>query len=200
MSVIDLDLEHLGKLMIDGFDHLSNAIQKSALFCGHLNFLIAAWQGHQPDAVVGEEFGGFIGADVSLITQNAQVGMFAKHFKTDFQIIDIGWGQFEIEDQSTQGDEQVQLEAEDGLLFRRHFAVSGFKSSPIARRTGHQIELNHRQRQAVDHTLPILSNIQAFQDHLADQVEGIHQISSTTIETALGWNVGKQMAIFSPLA
>ena len=58
--------------MVDSFDHLANAIQKSALFCGDLLFLIAAWQGHQPDAVVGEEFGCFFSSDVSLIAHNAQ--------------------------------------------------------------------------------------------------------------------------------
>jgi len=199
MGVIDLNLEQLRKLMVDGFDHLTNAIQKSALFSGHLYFLIAAWQSHQPDAVVSEELGGFFSTDVSFITQNTQVSMFAKHFKAHFQVVDVGRRQFEIEDQPAHCDEQVQLEAEDRLLFRRHFAVCGFKSSPITCRAGHKIELNDWQGQAINHTLPILSYIQAFQDRFADQVEGVHQVSPTTIETALRWDVRKQIAVFSPL-
>lgn len=59
MSVIDFDLEYLRKLMVDGFDHLADPIQKSALIGWQLRFLVAPWQGHQPDAVVSEEFGGF---------------------------------------------------------------------------------------------------------------------------------------------
>ena len=138
MSVIDLDLEQLRKLVIDDFDHLTNAIQKSALFNRYFDFLITARQSQQPDAVVGVELSSFGGADVSLITQNDQVSMLAKHFKAHFQIIDVGRRQLEIEDQSAQSDEQVQLETEDRLLFRRHFAVSRFKSSPLAGRTRHQ--------------------------------------------------------------
>ena len=43
MSVIDLDLKQLRKLMIDGFDHLANAIENPALFWGKLGFLIRAF-------------------------------------------------------------------------------------------------------------------------------------------------------------
>jgi len=79
----------------------------------YINFLIAAWQGHQPDAFVDEKLGGFFSADVILITRNTQVSMFTKHFKAHFQVIDVGRCQFEIEDQSTQGNEQMQREAKD---------------------------------------------------------------------------------------
>ncbi len=40
MSVIDLNLEHLRKLMIDGLDHLSNAIEEGALLWRKLYFLV----------------------------------------------------------------------------------------------------------------------------------------------------------------
>src|SRR3990172_211034 len=200
MSVIDFNLKQLRKLMIDGLNHLSDGIQESALFYRHLHLLIAAWQGHQPDAVVSEEIGSFLRTDVSFIAQNAQIRMFAKHFKAYFQIIDVSRSQLKIEDQPAQGDEQVQLEAENGLLFRRHFAVSGFKSLPIPLRTGHEIELDHRQGQTINHALPVLSNIQAVQDRPANQIEAKHQVASATIETALRWNVGKQLRVFAPLA
>ena len=42
--------------MVDGFDHLADPIQKSALIGWQLRFLVAPWQGHQPDAVVSEAF------------------------------------------------------------------------------------------------------------------------------------------------
>ena len=134
MSVINLDLEQLGKLVIDGFNDLANAVQKNALFSGHLHFLIAAWQRHQLDTVVCEEMSGFFGADVSLVSQNVQVGMFAQHFKTYFQIIDVGWRQFKIEDQAVllgRGSDQAPLT--DQTVSRRHAELKLEKGAWILR-------------------------------------------------------------------
>jgi hypothetical protein len=200
MSVIGLDLEQIRKLMIDDFDQLANTVQKSALFIRYLCFLISSWWGHHRDTVVGEGLGRFVSADVSLVSQNAQVGMIAKHFKAHFQIKDIGRCQFEIEDQIAKGDEQMQFISEDCLLLLRYFTVGGSESPPIAHRARYKIELYDRQGHTVNHTLLIQCNIQSFQDYLADQVNGIHQVTPQAIETALRWNIREQIGMFSPLA
>lgn len=200
MSVIDLNLEYLRELVVDGFDHLAHAIQKCALLGGHLYFLVAARQRHQANAIVGEKLGSFVGTDVSLITQNAQISMFAKHFKTHLQIVDVSGRQLKIEDDPAQGNEQVQLETENRLFFRRHFAISRIKRFPVACGSGNQIKLNDWQGQTVNHTLLILGEIHVFQDYFTDQIEGIHQVASAAIEAALRWHIWKQIRIFAPLA
>jgi hypothetical protein len=51
MGMIGLDLKHLGELVIDSFDHLTNAIQKSTLVGRELSFLITARQRQEADTV-----------------------------------------------------------------------------------------------------------------------------------------------------
>jgi hypothetical protein len=107
MCVVHLDVKQFRELVIDGFDHLTNTVEKSSLAPGKLYFLIRTWQCDQLDAVVSEELCGFLGPDVSFIAQNRQIGMFRQHFKTHFQIGDMRRCKLEIGDHSTQGNEQV---------------------------------------------------------------------------------------------
>ncbi len=54
MSVIEFNVKQFRKLVVDGFDHLANAVEKSSLVVRKLYFLVGAWQRHQADAIVGE--------------------------------------------------------------------------------------------------------------------------------------------------
>ncbi len=60
------------------------------------------------------------------------------------------------------------------------------------------MKLNRRNRQTIDQALAILAQVQAAQDHQADQVDGPHEISPSTIEAALRRNVWKEMPVILP--
>jgi len=72
MSVIYFNMKQLRKLVIDGFDDLSNAIEEHSLCRRQLYFLIGSWQGHQPDAIMGEKFSRFFSANVSFVQSEAE--------------------------------------------------------------------------------------------------------------------------------
>ncbi len=93
----------------------------------------------------------------------------------------------------------MQLETKDGLIPRRHLAKGSAIGSPVAGRAGHQIELHHRDGDTVDHALPILGQVQQLENHPADQVEGLQQVSPAPIEATLGRNNRKQCPLFAPI-
>jgi len=79
----------------------------------------------------------------------------------------------------------MQTIAKESLLFGDGFSKSSFVDLPVTGRTWHLMKLNHGNGQTVDDILTILAQIQAAQDHLTDQVDGLHQIPTPTIKPAL---------------
>jgi hypothetical protein len=65
--------------VIDGFNHLTDAIKKDAPILGGV--LLSDWivAASSAGSSYGEEFGRFFSADVSFISQNAQIGMIASN-------------------------------------------------------------------------------------------------------------------------
>jgi len=54
------------------------------------------------------------------------------------------------------------------------------------------MKLNHRQRQAVNDTFPVLGDIQTLEHGLSDEIEGLHEGASAAVEAALGRNHGNR--------
>jgi hypothetical protein len=200
VSVVGFDIELFGKLVIDGFNDLANGIEKPPDVTWQLLLLISPGEGSQTDTIVEPEFSSLFSADVALVAQDIQIGMFTQQLKADLQIGCMGWSQFEIKDQPAHGDQQVQLEAKDSLFSGRCFSIGRSMRFPISGRTRHQIELYYRNWQAVNHALLVQGQIQHSQNRFTDEIESDHQISTPTIEPALRRDMWKQVSVFSPMA
>src|SRR5512141_2760135 len=61
------------------------------------------------------------------------------------------------------------------------------------------MKLHDRKWQTIDDTLAILCNIQTLQEHLPNEVEGLHQTTATAIKATLCWNDWEQVSMFLPL-
>ena len=105
VGMIDLNGELFRELTIDGFNHLADGIKQSASRFRDLFFLIAPGQALQPQAIVASQLGGLRRTDVTFIAQHGQIGMLAQELKADVQISEIGRSQFEIQNQTAQGDQ-----------------------------------------------------------------------------------------------
>ena len=112
MRMILLNLELLRKLAIDGFDHLAHCIEQMLGFCGQLLLLVAPGQRGQPDSILLKQFCGLLSADIAFVAQYLQIGMLAQDLKTDFQVRAMRWRQLKIQNQTAQGDQQMQFETE----------------------------------------------------------------------------------------
>jgi len=105
------------------------------------------------------QLGGMCSTDIGFVAKDIQVCVLRQQLETNCQVGQIGWCQFEIEDHAAQGDQQVQFVAKDGLALGRHLAEPSTMGLPIACRTGHKIELHHRNRQTVNQALTILCQV-----------------------------------------
>lgn len=160
MSMVGLDVQLLRELAIDGLNDLANRVVETSEFSGQLLFLITSRQCAQADSIKLPEFGCFVCADVALVTDDLQIGVFRQEFKADVEVGSTGRRQFEIENQAVHGNEQVQLVAKDGHLLGRDFAKVSTMGRPVTGRGRRQVKLHRWHGQAVDHTVVILGNIQ----------------------------------------
>ena len=197
--MVDLKVELLGQLPIDGFNNLADGIEGVAQGFRGLAGLVAAGQGQEREPIMVEQLESQFSTDVALIAKDGQVGMFGQEFGPDRQVSGVGWCQLEIQDQPSQTDQQVQLEAENGDFLADNLAKVGTMSGPIARRTRHQMKLDDWHGQRVNRTLPIRAQIQQPQHALSYDVKGIHQCSTPPIKATLRWNMRKQIPMLSPL-
>ena len=149
MGMVDLDVKLLGQLPVDRLNQLSSGVEDTLHIARYLLFLIPTEQRSQTQAVGLPKFTSFFGADVAFVTQDIQICMLHEQFKTYFQVTLVGGCQLEVENDAAQSDQQMQFVAEDRLLPRRHFAKSGLVGTPVACRTGHQMEMHNRNGQAV---------------------------------------------------
>jgi hypothetical protein len=198
MGEILFDGKLPGQLPIDGFDQLANSIVKMLKGWRKLLFLVRSRNSAQDDPVFVPQILGFGSADVGFVTQHLQVEMLLEQLKSSFQVAAIGGRQFKIQDQTAHGDQQMQPISKDGLFFGNCLAKCGFIRSPIARRTGDEMKLNHWNRQTINQALSIPAQIQTAQDDQADQVGGLHQVPPPPIEPALGRDMRKEMLVLFP--
>lgn len=137
MGVIDLNVELLDQLTIDGLDDLPDGIEGFPNGRWRLVGLVTSRQGHEFEAVVLEQLPRQIGADVALVAKDSQIGVFGQQFSTHRQIRGTGRSQFKIQNQPAQSDQQMQFETENGDFLAGTLAIIGPVRRPIAGRTGH---------------------------------------------------------------
>src|SRR5258708_3055092 len=155
MRVVDLNVELLSQLSVDGLDNLAHGIERTCDGWRRLVGLVAAGQGHQVQAILTQQMTRQFGADVALIAKDGQISMFSQQFSAHTQISSTGRSQLKIQDQTAQTDQQMQLEAEAGDFRAFNLAKVSAVSSPVTCRAGHQMKLDHWHRHRADRTLPI---------------------------------------------
>lgn len=200
MGVVLLNRELPGQLAVDRLDQLSDGIVQMLESRRNLLFLVYSRNGAQRDTIFLPQFRRDRCTNIALVAQHLLVGMFTQQLKSSFQIGSVSGGQFEVQDQTAHGDQQMQSIAKESLLFRDRFAVGGIKGFPIRARRGNQMKLQRRDRHTINQALIILAQIQTMHDHLSDQVDRLHQIPSSPIEPALRRNTRKQVPVFFPTA
>ena len=62
------------------------------------------------------------------------------------------------------------------------------------RRTGHEVEADDRNREAIDHRLAIAGQVEHAEDSPTDQVERRAQVAAPAIEPAQGGQMGEEVA------
>src|SRR5437016_3997183 len=200
MGMIDLNVELLGQLTVDGLDDLADRIERASGGLRRLVGLVATRQGHQAESILSEELVSQISTDVAFVAKDGQIGMLGQQFSADVQVGCTGTCQFKIQDQPAQTDQQMQLEAEDSDFLAGDFAEISAMSSPIARRARYQMEFDHGHRQRVNGGLPIRAQVQPAQHRLSNNVEGVQQRPTPTVKATLRRNIGKQVSVFAPVA
>src|SRR5258708_3963297 len=199
MGMIELKVELLSQLSINRLDDLAYSIEGPLECLRELLKLVATRQGEQLEMIVEQQLLGYFSTDIAFVAKDRQVGMFDQHFSSNGQVSHTGRSQLEIQDQPAQTDQQMQLEAEDGDFLAGNLAKIGSVCSPIACRTGYQVKLNHRHGHRINNGLSIRAQVQHSQHRLADDIKGIHQGPTPTIEPTLGGNVREQVPVFLPL-
>jgi len=105
MGVVLLNRELPGQLAVDRLDQLTDGIVEMLESRRNLLFLVCSRDGAQHDAVFLPQFCRYLCTDIAFVAQHLLVGMFTQQLKTGFQIGRVGWGQFEIQDQTAHGDQ-----------------------------------------------------------------------------------------------
>src|SRR5438034_4592728 len=132
MSVVDLNVELLGQLTVDGLDNLANGVERASDGLRRLVGLVAARQGHQVEAILAEQLTSQFSADVALVAKDGQIGMFGQQFSAHIKISRTGGSQLKIQDHPAQADQQMQLEAEDGDFLAGNLAKIRAMRCPVA--------------------------------------------------------------------
>ncbi len=117
MGVILLDAQLPRQLAVHCLNQLAEGIMQMSKRLRNLLHLIGARDGSQTDAVLLPQLSGFGGTDIAFVSQHIQVGMLTEQLKPGFQIRAVGRGQFKVQDQAAQTDQQVQAIAKNGLFF-----------------------------------------------------------------------------------
>ncbi len=133
MGVIDLNVEVLHQLPVDGFDDLPDGIEGLTNRRRRLSGLVTPRQGHQLEPVILEQLPSQVRADVAFIAKDCQIGVFRQEFGAHRQVGSTRGRQLEIQDQPAQADQQVQFEAKDGDFLAGTLAIVGPMRRPIAR-------------------------------------------------------------------
>ena len=164
LGVVDLQMELLGQLAVDRLDDLAGPIEHLADRLGHRLPGVAPRQGEQLYAVLRPQARRHRLADEGLVAQGGQIGVLRQQLFPGLQLPHIGRGQQEIEDDSGERHQQVQLVAEDGALLGGHAAEAGLVGLPVGPiGHGHQVESDDGDGQAVQDAPPVLGQIQPSQ-------------------------------------
>ena len=92
VGVVDLNVELLLELVVDGLDDLASAIEHAADGWGQLPLLVAARDGEEGDPALLPEGSGKHGTNGGLVSADVEVGVLAQQFLADGQVAGIGRG------------------------------------------------------------------------------------------------------------
>src|SRR5262249_52797325 len=110
MSMIELNVELLSQLTIDGFDNLADSVEGATEGLGQLAVLVAARQGEEFEPIVRQELLSQLSAHVAFVAKDGQIPMLRQQFRADGQVGSTGRSQFKIQNQTTQTNQQMQAE------------------------------------------------------------------------------------------
>src|SRR5436305_8725458 len=108
MRVVDLNVELLSQLTVDGLDNLAHGIERTRDSWRRLVGLVAAGQGHQVEVILTQQVTRQFGADVALIAKDGQISMVSQKFSAHTQISSTGRRQLKIQDQAGPTDPHMQ--------------------------------------------------------------------------------------------
>src|SRR5258708_37855373 len=83
MRVVDLNVELLSQLTIDGLDNLANGSERTCDVLQRLVGLVAAGQGHQMQAILMQQLTRQFGTDVAFVAKDGQIGMLGQQFSAN---------------------------------------------------------------------------------------------------------------------
>lgn len=199
MSMIALHTELLNQLAVDCLDDLPHTCDARGHPRRQLLPLVSTRYAHQAQAIAFKKSIGHRLRNVAFVRYCHQVGVFLQKVISTLQVRDIGWDQLEIQYHPSQRDEQLHLVAEESEILGRYSTKGSAVLSPLPCSLRSQVKLHHRYWQAVNAALPIPGYIQHPEHHLSDQVKGVHELPSSSVEAALRRNVRKQVAVVVPL-
>ena len=196
--MIDLQMELLDQLTIDGLDELPEVVVQMAVSGRDLDGLIRTRERQQANRPFGLQSRSKARADVPFIAQHREILMLGQQFRSDGNIRLIGRSQFEVPNDPVEGDKQMQFIAKERLLLGGAAAERCPVCSPF--RTGRRnvIELDHGHRQAVNDTVRILGEIQDVQDRSTQHGESVLQLAATAVEAGAAGQMRKEIPMLLP--
>src|SRR5258708_29216972 len=92
VGMIDLQVELLSQLAVDGLDNLSNRIEGAADSLRRLVGLVTTGQGHQLEAIVPQQLAGQLRTDIAFVTKDGQISVFRQQFSANSQVSGMSRG------------------------------------------------------------------------------------------------------------
>src|SRR5215813_3200048 len=86
MGMVDLKVELLGQLAVDGFDNLPDGIEGASDGFRGLIGLVGTRQRHEVETIVMQQLAGQFSTDIAFVTKDGQVGMLSQQLRADVQI------------------------------------------------------------------------------------------------------------------
>lgn len=139
-----------------------------------LPLLVTPGQGEQTDTIVLPEFVSDFCTDIGLVADDVPVCMLCQEFAADIQVKDAGRRQLEVKDEAAPSGQEMELLAEDYFFSGGDLGKICAMSWPIRASSGRHVELNHRNGQAIDHTMLVLREIDLCQHHASHLVDHPH--------------------------
>src|SRR5207253_9723893 len=202
MSMVHFQVELSSQLPVHCLHNLPHLVDDRPERCGQLYFLVAPGQCQQSHLVVVPQLLSKRSGHKPFVGYHRHVMVLSQQLRSHLHVPHVSASQLKVQYHPSQCHQQMEFVGVDLLPLGGYRAVSSSLRSPLSYSTAarSKMELDHRHRQAVNHTLTLLSYIQQTQHHSSDQVEGLCQVSTPSVEAALGRNVREQVEVVMPLA
>lgn len=196
---IPFNVQLFGQLSIDSLDQLPYLIDQMGQCFRQWLLLISTPQGYQVYLILLSQRLRYRRTVISLVSEYGQVGVLGQQFCSHCQVGGTCRSQFEIHNDAAQGDQEIQLVAENGLLLRGYLTIVGSIRGPAPSSTRHQVKRYHRHRQTVDDAVSILAQVQDLAYHTPQQFDSLRQISTPAVIPTTLWEMWKQCQIRHPV-